>query len=63
MRNVNFSGDVINSHKLYKNWNEEFNVPEFDEDMVVDFLEETMSKGGNIVDFHTSNFFPERVII
>jgi len=38
-------------------------VPEFDEDKVVDFLEETMCQGGNIVDFHTSSFFPERVRI
>jgi adenylate kinase len=36
-------------------------VPEFDEDMVVDFLEEKMCKGGVILDFHSSGFFPERV--
>lgn len=25
--------------KLYKEWNKEFDVPEFDEDMVIDELE------------------------
>ena len=27
---------------------------------VVDELEESMSKGGNIVDYHSCEFFPER---
>lgn len=31
-----------------------------DEDMVCDELEEQMSAGGNVVDFHTCDFFPER---
>jgi len=32
-------GELILNNKLYKTWNEKFNLPEFDEDMVVDFLE------------------------
>ena len=55
-------GDLVNEKKLYKTWNEEYGVPEFDEDMVVDELEDLMSVGGVIIDFHSSNFFPERVI-
>lgn len=31
-----------------------------DEDKVVDFLEKPVSLGGAIIDFHTSDFFPER---
>ncbi len=31
-------GELINKHKLYKIWNEKFNLPEFDDDMVVDFF-------------------------
>ena len=27
---------------------------------VIDEMEETMSEGGNIVDYHSSEFFPER---
>ena len=35
--------DMIRERRLYKNWNEEFDVPEFDEDMVCDELEPLMS--------------------
>ena len=35
-------GDLVNEKKLYKTWNEEYGVPEFDEDMVVDELEDLM---------------------
>ena len=53
--------DLITSKKLYKNWNEEFNVPEFDIDMVCDELEPLMStRGGIILEFHSCDFFPER---
>ncbi|CAK75489.1 unnamed protein product (macronuclear) [Paramecium tetraurelia] len=53
-------GLLINQRKLYKEWNQEFNVPEFDQDMVCDELENAMQTGGMIIDFHTSSFFPER---
>ena len=53
--------DLIQSKKLYKNWNEEFDVPEFDVDMVCDELEPLMSgRGGIILEFHSCDFFPER---
>jgi adenylate kinase len=44
---------------LYKQWNEEFNVPEFDDDMVLDELEPMIQDGGLILDFHSSSFFPQ----
>jgi adenylate kinase len=34
---------LINTKKLYDSWNKEFDVPEFDEDMVCDELEPLMS--------------------
>ena len=53
--------DMIRERKLYKKWNEEFDVPEFDEDMVCDELEPMMSQqGGIILEFHSCDFFPER---
>lgn len=53
--------ELIREKKLYKRWNEEFDVPEFDEDMVCDELEPLMSsKGGIILEFHSCDFFPER---
>ena len=51
-------GEWINEKKLYKHWNEEFNVPEFDEDLICDELEPMVPHGGMIVDFHSSAFFP-----
>ena len=53
--------DLIRDKKLYKNWNEQFDVPEFDTDMVCDELEPLMSqRGGIILEFHSCDFFPER---
>jgi adenylate kinase len=53
--------DLIREKKLYYNWNEEFDVPEFDIDLVCDELEPLMSgRGGIILEFHSCDFFPER---
>ena len=41
-------------------WDEEYNCHVLDEDMVIDDLEEDMSKGGCVVDYHGCDFFPER---
>ena len=54
------TGETVNSEKLYKTWNEKYNVPEFDEDMVVDYFEKIMIKEGCILEFHSCEFFPER---
>jgi len=32
------TGELVNSEKLYKDWDDKFNVPIFDDDLVVDFL-------------------------
>ena len=32
-------GKLVNDHKLYKEWNQKYNLPEFDDDLLVDFLE------------------------
>jgi len=32
-------GEYISNHKLYTEWDETYNVPIFDDDKVVDFLE------------------------
>ena len=56
---INLSSVIVEKH-LYKDWNKEFDVPEFDEDMVCDELEDVMQKGGVILEFHSCSFFPER---
>jgi adenylate kinase len=32
--------EMIITHKLYDSWNEEFNVPEFDDDKLLEYIEE-----------------------
>ena len=58
-RHIN-TGEVIKQHNLYEGWDQKFDVGVFDPDSVVDHLEDNVSSGGAIVDFHTSDFFPER---
>ena len=60
-KNINI-GKLVNEKKLYKKWNQEFDVPEFDEDMVNDELEPLLYEGGVILDFHSSGFLPEALI-
>lgn len=52
--------DLILQKHLYTAINSTFNVPEFDEDMVCDELEPLMQQGGVILEFHSSDFFPQR---
>lgn len=55
-----FLGELVSSEKLYKTWNDKYNVPEFDEDMVIDYFEKIIEKEGCVIEFHSSSFFPER---
>lgn len=41
-------------------YDETYQCPILDEDKLLDGLEETMGKGGNIVDYHSCEMFPER---
>jgi adenylate kinase len=51
-------GQLILDKKLYTEWNQEFNVPEFDEDATMDALEPLIEEGGCILDFHSAYFIP-----
>ncbi|XP_053513228.1 adenylate kinase isoenzyme 6 isoform X2 [Artibeus jamaicensis] len=53
-------GDLAREGQLYDGYDEEYDCPFLDEDRVVDELENQMSEGGIIVDYHGCNFFPER---
>ena len=52
--------ELVKSKKLYKEWDQKFDVPIFDVDLVCDELEPKMSNGGIILEFHSCDFFPER---
>ncbi len=51
---------VIQNNKLYDGWDEKMNCSIFNEDMVLDYLEPFMGSGGIVMDFHGSDFFPQR---
>ncbi|KAM8961185.1 adenylate kinase isoenzyme 6 [Pelodytes ibericus] len=53
-------GDLAKEGNLYEGYDEEYDCPVLDEDRVVDELEDQMSEGGIIVDYHGCDFFPER---
>ncbi|XP_068740237.1 adenylate kinase isoenzyme 6-like [Montipora capricornis] len=53
-------GDLAKENDLYDGWDEQYCCHVLDEDKVVDELEDQMCEGGNIVDYHGCDFFPER---
>ncbi|XP_041362385.1 adenylate kinase isoenzyme 6-like [Gigantopelta aegis] len=53
-------GNLAKEQELFEGWDETYQCPILDEDRVIDELEDTMSEGGNIVDYHSCDFFPER---
>lgn len=53
-------GELAKEGQLYDGYDEEYSCPILDEDGVIDELEEKMSEGGAIVDYHGCDFFPER---
>ncbi|KAJ7564338.1 hypothetical protein O6H91_02G013500 [Diphasiastrum complanatum] len=59
LRHINV-GELVKDKRLYDGWDPNLECYILDEDLVCDELEETMSKGGNIVDYHSCEFFPER---
>ncbi|XP_069483641.1 adenylate kinase isoenzyme 6 [Ambystoma mexicanum] len=56
---INIS-DLAKEGQLYEGYDEEYDCPVLDEDRVIDELEDRMSGGGMIVDYHGCDFFPER---
>ncbi|KAJ3087097.1 hypothetical protein HK102_011819 [Quaeritorhiza haematococci] len=53
-------GKLVKSKGLHEGWDETFQSYIIDEDKVVDELEDAMQQGGQIVDHHGCDFFPER---
>ncbi|KAL4592201.1 hypothetical protein LXL04_005188 [Taraxacum kok-saghyz] len=59
LRHINI-GDLVRDKKLHDGWDDELECYVINEDLVCDELEEIMEGGGNIVDHHGCDFFPER---
>ncbi|XP_036099598.1 adenylate kinase isoenzyme 6-like [Molossus molossus] len=53
-------GDLTREGQVYDGYDEKHECPILHEDRVVDELENQMSEGGVIVDYHSRDFFPER---
>ncbi|CAM6091372.1 unnamed protein product [Calypogeia fissa] len=59
LKHVNV-GDLVKEKELHDGWDDELKCFIVNEDLVCDELEDQMSAGGNIVDYHGCDFFPER---
>ncbi|XP_015078821.1 adenylate kinase isoenzyme 6 homolog isoform X3 [Solanum pennellii] len=58
LRHINV-GDFANEENLTNGWDDTFDCYYINEDLVCDALENLMEEGGNIVDHHACDFFPE----
>jgi len=52
--------ELAKENNFYLNYDAELDSYELDEDQVIDEIDETMKEGGNLVDYHGCDFFPER---
>ncbi|XP_057743071.1 adenylate kinase isoenzyme 6 homolog [Arachis stenosperma] len=59
LRHMNV-GDLVGDENLHDGWNDELDCFVLNEDLVCDELEDQMEEGGNIMDYHGCDFFPER---
>lgn len=53
-------GKLIIDNQLYDEWNKEFDVPEYSEEKLIDYLAKTykIEEGGLLIDFHSPDAFP-----
>ncbi|XP_050078628.1 adenylate kinase isoenzyme 6 homolog [Anopheles maculipalpis] len=52
--------EIVSVNKFVEEYDEEFECPVLDEDKLLDYLEPLMKQGGCVVEYHSSDFFPER---
>ncbi|CAG8609802.1 3699_t:CDS:2, partial [Ambispora leptoticha] len=53
-------GTLVKEKLLHEGYDEDYQSYILNDDKVIDEMEEQMSKGGHIVDFHSCELFPER---
>lgn len=53
-------GKLVKAKELHDGYDAEFDTYILNEDKVCDELEDTMQKGGNILEAHSCDYFPER---
>eukprot|EP01083_Nonionella_stella_P054979 145132_1 len=52
--------DIAKEHDFFDGVDEEVQTKILDEDKVLDYMEDLMTSGGKIVDYHSAEMFPER---
>ncbi|ELP90815.1 adenylate kinase isoenzyme, putative [Entamoeba invadens IP1] len=60
--NINYVnvGDVVTQNGFYESRDEEMDTLVIDEDKVLDYLEDVQKKEGFLLEYHSSQLFPER---
>ena len=53
-------GDLAKENNFYCEFDEALQAYELDEDKVIDEIDDIMKEGGNLIDYHGCDFFPER---
>lgn len=53
-------GELAKENNFYLDYDSELQSYELDEDKVIDEIDDLMKEGGNLVDYHGCDFFPER---
>ncbi|XP_037808771.1 adenylate kinase isoenzyme 6 homolog [Lucilia sericata] len=51
---------VAKEKDFIEEYDEEYECPILDEDKLMDYMEPLMQQGGNVVEYHGCDFFPER---
>ncbi|XP_043279688.1 adenylate kinase isoenzyme 6 [Venturia canescens] len=53
-------GKLALENECFEEYDEHYKCSVLDEDKLIDCMENYMSEGGNVVDYHGADFFPER---
>lgn len=53
-------GKIAEENQCFNGYDEDYNCPILDEEKVLDEMEDKMTEGGKVVDYHSCDFFPER---
>lgn len=53
-------GDLVKEKGLHEGWDAEWEAYTLDEDKLLDEMEDMLADGGNVVEYHSCDFFPER---
>ena len=53
---------MVKEHKCHESYDDELQTWVVDEDKLLDAVEAQLEQGGNIIDWHVCDIFPERLV-